>query len=804
MGLGRSLAAKLALALLGGCLAVYLFILVDVHRWTREILEEYIRREGANVIDAAEARIDSELLRVQDAPVRIAHGLAEQLPSRAALERELCASVAATPTVFGSAAAFEPHAFDPGLSSFSPYCYREGAGMAVKDLGQEGYDYPRRAWYRLPKERGRPLWSEPYFDEGGGGILMATYSVPFRKGPTGPLLGIATADVALEWLQRFMSGIHVGRAGYAFLASREGRIVTHPDPRLAMKADLATLAAERGDRGILRLAQAIGAGRGGFERVRDLAGGAPAFVVFRPLTASGWNLAVVFPERETRADIQALDRRMWLTGLGGALLLALVVVAVSRRITRPLAQLTRAAQEVAGGRMDAPLPPVAARDEVGRLTASFAEMQTALSGYIDAVKQKAAVEERLESELRIARQIQMSLVPRPEDLSTERLGCEVFGLIDPARAVGGDLFDVVRRGNGEVSFVIGDVSDKGIPAALFMAVTDIHFEAAARDLAEPEAILARINDALVAENRANMFVTLVSGVFDVRSGRLALASGGHPPPVLLPRDGPPRLLEVEGGTVVGVVPGLTFARFELRLEVGDAIVLYTDGVTEAHDAKRVMFGEERLLAHLRGQPPGDARSVTEALREAVRSFAGEAPQFDDIAILVLRRTAPAVGAAAAARGPVGASAEVAAAASAAPATESEARREITSAAEELAQVRAWLDGWCAARGVGEAARHDLDLALDEVIANVIRHGYGEDAPGPIALRLSLAGDRVRLEIADRAAAFNPLDAPDPGSRPVEGGGGLGIQLLRQFMDRVEYVREKGENRLVLERRRGGP
>src|SRR5262249_12366874 len=220
-----------------------------------------------------------------------------------------------------------------------------------------------------------------------------------RKGGSGPVAGIATADVALEWLQHFMSGIHVGRAGYAFLASREGRIVTHPDPQLAMKADLATLAAPRGGPARLRVARARAAGRGGLERMRDPSGGAAAIVVFRPLVASGWNLAAVFPEQETLAEIQALDERVRLTALAGALLLVLVVVAVSRRITRPLAQLTRAAQEAAGGRMGAPLPPVASHDEGGRLTASFAEMQTALSGYIDAVKQKPALEARLDNEL---------------------------------------------------------------------------------------------------------------------------------------------------------------------------------------------------------------------------------------------------------------------------------------------------------------------------------------------------------------------------------------------------------------------
>jgi sigma-B regulation protein RsbU (phosphoserine phosphatase) len=776
----RSLAAKLTLALVGASLAVFLLMLVDIHHWTRNMLREHIQREGDALIDAAAARIDAALLRVEEAPRRLALSLAAGLPSRDALERDLCANVAAGgKTVFGSAAAFEPGAFE-GRKAFSPYCYREGEELRVKNLGEGGYDYPRHDWYRLPRERGAPLWSEPYFDEGGGGVLMATYSVPISDAH-GRTLGIATADVALEWLQVLLRGIKVGRSGYAFLVSRAGDIVTHPDARLAMKANLAALAVDRNDPGLRRLAASMAAGKSGGESTRSLTDD-DSFVVFRPLGASGWNLAVVFPESETLADIAALQRRLWLTGLAGASLIAMVVVLVSRRITRPLAQLTRAAQAVAGGRLDTPLPPAKHRDEVGRLTASFAEMQTALSQYIDTVKQSAAAEERLESELRVARQIQMSLLPKAADLSSARLGCDVFGLLDPARAVGGDLYDVVLRRSGEVCFVIGDVSDKGIPAALFMAMTDIHFEAAARELADPEAVLARINDALVVENAANMFVTLVCAVLDTRSGSLSLASGGHTRSVLLPAGAPPRFLEGEPGTVVGVVPGLAFHRHKLRLEAGDSLVLYTDGVTEAHDRHKELFGEERLLAHLSANRGDDPRSVAHGIREAVRAFAGDEPQFDDIAILVVRRVAgPAV---------VPDSAG--------------ARFQIEARLEELPRCREWMDSWCGDNSIGEEARQDLDLALDEVLSNVIQHGYGAGGIGRISLRLSLADDSVRLEISDRAPAFDPTDAPTPGASCADGAGGLGLHLVRRLMDRVEYVRENGENRLVLERRREGP
>jgi sigma-B regulation protein RsbU (phosphoserine phosphatase) len=761
-----SLAARLSIVLVAACLAVFLLILADVHRWTREVIGAHVQREGEALIQAAAARIEVSLVRVEEAPRRLSAGIAAGgLPSRGALERELCASVGERDTaVFGAAAAFEPGVFE-GLAAFAPYCYRKGEERPVKDLAQGGYDYAQQRWYTSAARAGLSRWSEPYFDEGGGEVLMATYSVPIRDAGE-RILGVATADVTLEWLQLLLKEVRVGTSGYAFLVSRTGQVVTHPDPRLAMRTDLATLATERADPGLRRIAEAMRLGLSGQERSLRLTG-QPSFVVFRPLQVSGWYLAVVVPEREALADVYALERRLALTGLVGAALIAFVVVTVSRRATRPLGQLTRAAQAVAAGRLDTPLPPVEVRDEVGRLTASFAEMQTALGQYIETVKENAAAGERLESELRVARELQTSLLPRPSELDAERLGCDVFGLVDPARAVGGDLFDVVKRGPDEVAFVVGDVSGKGIPAALYMALTDVHFDAAARQIAAPERVLARVNYALVSEQAANMCVTLVCAVLDTRSGKLAVASAGHPRPVLLPAEGPARFLDGEPGSVVGIAPDLVFPRQDLELQPGDSLVLYTDGVTKSHDERKEAFGDERLLVHLSALAGRDPRSVCQGLREAVRAHAGRAEQVDDIAILAVRRTLAA---------------HVAASA-----------YELPPVLDALPRCREWLQAWCTAHGVEAAAGEDIGVAVEGLVSVVIRHGYPQGGPGSIAVQVQLAGPAVRLEIGERGPEFDPTHPRDP-AHAAEVAAVLGR------MDSVEYVREAGTNRVRLERR----
>jgi sigma-B regulation protein RsbU (phosphoserine phosphatase) len=309
-----------------------------------------------------------------------------------------------------------------------------------------------------------------------------------------------------------------------------------------------------------------------------------------------------------------------------------------------------------------------------------------------------------------------------------------------------------------------------------MAVANRIFKGAARELAHPDEILARVNRELAAEGGANMFLTLLCGVFDPGSGRLAIASGGHTPPVLVPRVGPPRLVLDELGTVVGVAEEVAFRRVEMWLEAGDCLILYTDGVTEAHDPEQNLFGEERLLACLGEGPRKDARALVEAVLRAVRAFAAGAPQSDDIAILAIRRPPPTGG----------------------PRT-----LRLGTDASEVSRADEWLSAFCREAGVSAEASDDLRLALEETLANVARHGYEDAGSGEIEVRVGLAGERVRLEVRDRARPFNPLEAAPPDleppldERPI---GGLGVHLLRRLMDRVDYTREEGENRLVLERR----
>jgi sigma-B regulation protein RsbU (phosphoserine phosphatase) len=250
--------------------------------------------------------------------------------------------------------------------------------------------------------------------------------------------------------------------------------------------------------------------------------------------------------------------------------------------------------------------------------------------YADAVKEKIAYD------LRIAREIQMGILPPDVASVTEGTGLEAHAILEPAQAVGGDLYEVLRAPEGNLVVVMGDVSGKGIPAALFMAVTMTLLRAMARDTRRPEEILRRVSDALASHNPRNMFVTLLCATYDVASGQLTYASAGHPPAVLV-RDGRASLLPQEPELAAGICAGLAATSQSVNLQSGDRVVFYTDGVTEAFNAAGNQYGETQLLEELTRQSGRTAAETTAALLRSVRAHAGEHPQSDDIAIVALRR-----------------------------------------------------------------------------------------------------------------------------------------------------------------------
>jgi serine phosphatase RsbU (regulator of sigma subunit) len=244
--------------------------------------------------------------------------------------------------------------------------------------------------------------------------------------------------------------------------------------------------------------------------------------------------------------------------------------------------------------------------------------------------------EQIASELRIAREIQMGMLPHDFADLQRKYGVSFGAVLEPAREVGGDLYGLCAASPERLVLYLGDVSGKGIAASMFMVRAISLARLLAREIVDPAKILARLNDELAADNPPGMFVTFLCGVYEVKSRRLVLANGGQCCPVVLPATGPPRFVLRKLGTALGFEPGLEFDQAELTLCEGDALLLYSDGVIEAFNSQEECYGNVRLLADLgsfSGQTP---TALVSGLLGKVRAFANGAPQSDDIAMLVLK------------------------------------------------------------------------------------------------------------------------------------------------------------------------
>jgi sigma-B regulation protein RsbU (phosphoserine phosphatase) len=348
----------------------------------------------------------------------------------------------------------------------------------------------------------------------------------------------------------------------------------------------------------------------------------------------GGAILVTLPTHHVQAAIRR-QARMAVAVSGVVLALgSLMAVVGAGTISRPIANLTAMTGRIAGGDFTQRID-ISARNEIGVLAASFNEMTRRLNESIETLKETTAAKERIESELKIAHEIQMSMVPKTFPPFPDRREFDIFATLVPAREVGGDFYDFFFIDDDRLLFAIGDVSGKGVPAALFMAVVKTLLRATAGTAATPGDILRRLNADLSRDNESCMFVTLFCGILHVRTGEIDYSNGGHNLPFHL-HGGGPTPVENPGGGALGIAEDGAYPSARLRLGPEESLFLYTDGLTEAMDPAGALFSDERLEQLLRRARPTAPRQLLGQVVDEVNAFAAGAPQADDITGLVLR------------------------------------------------------------------------------------------------------------------------------------------------------------------------
>jgi len=536
----------------------------------------------------------------------------------------------------GCSISFEPDFYPQKGRYFSAYSNNNGRYVYTMQEGSDDYQYFYLNWYMLPKLLMQPCWTEPYTDqeEGDEATMDLAMNVSYCKPLTaadGSFIGVVSLDISLKWLSETISSVKPYPNSYAFLVGRGGTYLVHPDPeKLFYQTIFTESLVNRISPEQMQLGQDMLAWKEGMSNFNI--NGKSSYITYKPLMTTGWSLAIVCPESDIFGGYNRLRNVLLVSIILGLTLMFLVMNYLIRRQLEPLSRLAKSAEVMASGNLDADIPHMERKDEVGTLNRAFRYMQVSLRDYIDKLTTATAKRERIEGELQIARDIQMGMVPRNFPAFPGRTDIDLYASMSPAKEVGGDLYDYFIK-DGRLYFCIADVSGKGVPASLFMAVVRNLFRVVASEGQPPEEIARRINDTVSEDNEQLMFITMFIGMADLKTGELSFCNCGHNPPVLL--GGKPGFMECEPNVPLGIAPGFTFKGQSIKDFRGTPILLYTDGLNEAENSAHEELGNDRLIQSLSENPYENAQATIDILLDTVAAHVGDAEQSDDLTLLCI-------------------------------------------------------------------------------------------------------------------------------------------------------------------------
>lgn len=539
------------------------------------------------------------------------------------------------PEILGSSISFEPSFFKEKGRYFAPFSFRENGKIKTVQLGNPAYEYFYMDWYQIPVANKKSCWSEPYYDTGGGNALMTTYSVPFYKiiNNEKTIAGVITFDLALDWFTDIVSSLKILETGYASVISENGTFITHPNKELIMNQSIFSYAAELNNPELREIGRKMQREKSGL--VSSTLNGVERKIYFKALPSSNWTMAVVFPVSEMYRPLRSISMVLILLVVIGLAFLSLIVSKIITKQIAPLGLFAKSAREIAKGNFRNSLPAIQTKDELKDLHDSFEYMQTKLTQYIEDLKLTTSAKEKIESELRIAREIQMGMIPKIFPPFPNLTEIDLFATLQPAKEVGGDLYDFFMIDKAHLCFAIGDVSGKGVPASLFMAVTRTLLRSVAPELKYPGVIVNSLNKSLSTNNESNMFVTFFLGIIELKSGKLTYTNAGHNPPVLINPEGNTSFFELTKDIPIGVFEDFSYEEKVCYLNRGDKLFFYTDGVTEAENQHEELYSDKKLIDCLSINHNSNPREMIGKVIEDIAAHVKENQQSDDITMLTI-------------------------------------------------------------------------------------------------------------------------------------------------------------------------
>jgi sigma-B regulation protein RsbU (phosphoserine phosphatase) len=686
--------------------------------FTRNLMEENLEKHAEMELTLKAILIKSTLRSAEDVLQNHIWDIRENLSEPDSIHNAVARMISLGRNLRGGSVAFVPNYYPSKGRLYEPYVQKTGDSLTSMQIAGENHDYTERDFYRDAIAADDAVWVEPYIDSEGAQTVVTSYAMPVRD-KSGELAGVCGIDVSLEWLSDTINNRHIYPSSFLLLLTESGKPIIRPSEDEVKKEVPDFIISLINDSTVTRKQS-----RSGRSRVIHFDTDSRDGTVFYANMKGKphWQLAVVCYDDEVYAPLMRLRLRL--------LLLSMLAVGILLFMIRLFAQSEKK------------------------------------------LKQKTLEQERTNGELRIANNIQQALLPTTEESQAITEDVCVEGRLIPAKAVGGDLYNAFVR-DGKLFFCIGDVSGKGIPSALIMAITQTVFRNIASRENNPAQIMKRLNEAACRNNKANIFVTLFIGVLDLPTGHLRYCNAGHEKPILVDQLS---LLEVKPNLPIGLFEDFNYEMQTTTLQPGSSLFLYTDGLTEARNAKGKLFGRESVLKMIADCDATDPKQLVETAIAEVKRFSENTEQSDDLTLLALRYT---------------------------PSQEKEVLSEELTLHNDVKEIEAlgpFVKQIADQLGIAKSLAGKLRLAVEEAVVNVMEYAYPSGKTGEVKIRATSDGHRLKFIITDSGVSFDPTEVAAADTtlsaeeRPI---GGLGILLVRELMDSINYERIDGKNVLTL-------
>ena len=775
----RKLSVRVSLSVVFFAAVIFTIALGFFFYQSREAVRQEAINRATQILDKTSLRVEGILNRVEVAS-SMTEWLVQRHPNRPdsmfVYSRGMLLN---NPDFYNCSIAFEPYYFKKYGRYFSAYSKHDGDSIRTIQGGSDMYQYFFADWYLMPTLLDKPCWTEPYMDldmTTNTSEMVTSYCQTIKDHQKN-VIGVINTSLSLNWLSQTISAVKPYPHSYSIMIGRGGTYFVHPDSTKISRETIFTHTLERPDTAVTSLGYAMQRGEEGMKRM--ILNGEECYVFYKPLGQTGCSMAIVCPDSDIFGGFDRLRRTVMTIVIVGLLLMLYFFIRIITRELSPLRRLAFEAETIASGQFDAQLPDFRRTDEIGQLSQSFGNMQQSLVKFIEELKDTTAQKVSIERDLHVASSIQMGMLPKKFPTYPDRDDVQLYASLTPAKEVGGDLFDFYFR-DEKLFFCIGDVSGKGVPASLFMAVTRSIFRTVSAQESMPDRIMTTMNKTIVDMNTSNMFVTLFVGVLDLPTGRMYYCNAGHDAPLLIGSG--VGMLPCDNNIPVGFRPSWKYTLQEAQIFTGTTIFLYTDGLTEAMDATKAQFRMERVndvAARALALQQHEPKLLISQMTEAVHQFVGDAEQSDDLTMMAIQYIKQQ--------------------------SDVRMRKSIVlpNDIKEVPRLNAFVTEVCEAVGLSQPDIMKMKVAMEEAVVNVMNYAYPPDTHGDVTIEAASNDVRLKFTIIDSGKPFDPTVKAEVDTtlsakeRPI---GGLGIHIVRQFMDSINYERVGDLNVLTLRKK----